>query len=182
MMSSHSYPHKPSAAIAFLSMASTSSADIGTGFEPQPIRWQREAAYAKAEELNMNLVGEFVEIGAPATSLAKRPALQQMLAFLAEHPDVESVIFPSMGRFARSQSHGLTLRDDFRQLGVAVIFSYGTPDRLAAESSAPHDITPAWLPDLGDEPAFREHQHRTLDRRKRLHSITSDHATQMRSS
>ncbi|WP_425303470.1 recombinase family protein [Nocardia wallacei] len=112
-------------AALFLSTAARSRADIAIGGEPIAIQVQREAGLRIASQHNLGIVKEFVEIGAPATSLRRRPTLRRMLAYLERHPDVRSAIFPGPHRFSRNVTTAEQLRNRFQQLGVEVILATG---------------------------------------------------------
>ncbi|MGV9676423.1 recombinase family protein [Nocardia sp. NPDC003482] len=116
------------AAVLFLSIASASSPTSSSG-EPLAIQAQREAGHHKASALGVGVVKEFIEIGAPATSLRQRPTLRAMLDYLTTHPEVRTALFPSPGRFARSLAHTQQLLDTFESLSVAVIFSRDGDDQ-----------------------------------------------------
>lgn len=107
-------------AVLFLSMASRSDADQAAGGEPIAIQLQREAGFRVAAEQQLGIIKEFVEIGAPATSLRRRPTLRRMIAYLEQHPEVCVAIFPGPHRFSRDVGASQRLQERFRQLGVEV--------------------------------------------------------------
>ncbi|MEV0707392.1 recombinase family protein [Nocardia aurea] len=108
-------------AVLFLSVADISEADRSAGGEPIKIGLQRETAYRTAIRYGVGVVKEFVEIGAPATSLRRRPVLRRLLSYLKSHPDIRYVVFPGENRFARTVAHAELLRRHFCQLGVCVV-------------------------------------------------------------
>ncbi|WP_084538009.1 recombinase family protein [Nocardia puris] len=110
-------------AVMFLSIAAISQADIAAGGEPIRIGLQRQAGHRTALQHGIGVVKEFIEIGAPATALRRRPALRRLLAYLKNHPDIRYVIFPSVHRFARTTDHAELLRGHFSRLGVRIILA-----------------------------------------------------------
>lgn len=109
-------------AVLFLSAAHVEHAGIASVPEPVTIKRQRELGLLTASALGIGVIREFIEIGAPATALNKRPQLRKMLSYLHIHPEVRFAIFPHKGRFARNRTHWTTLRSHFEKLGVQVVF------------------------------------------------------------
>ncbi|WP_437770364.1 recombinase family protein [Arthrobacter sp. KNU40] len=62
---------------------------------------QREAIQRKAESLGAFVTKEFVERGRTGTN-TNRPALQKMLAYIQETPDIDFVIVHKIDRLART--------------------------------------------------------------------------------
>jgi DNA invertase Pin-like site-specific DNA recombinase len=115
-------------AVLFLSIAAASPADRLVGGEPIMIQLQREAGQRMATKHGVGVVKEFVEIGAPAISLRRRPVLRRLLAYLKNHPDVRYVIFPGVHRIARSSAHAELLRNHFDRLQVRIILTIPQSD------------------------------------------------------
>ncbi len=110
-------------AVLFLSMA---RARPGTkGNEPIAIAAQRDLGRDRARELNADIVGEFVEVGAAATRWQARPVVNELLAYLDEHPAVRYVIFPGTHRLSRKPDDFHDLMRQFDDRGVVVAFSSG---------------------------------------------------------
>lgn len=84
----------------------------GSADEGYSIPAQREANRNKAGSLGAVIVAEFLDIGESAKA-ADRPGLQEALAYLVEHPNIDFVIIPKVDRWARN-------RYDDALLGIAV--------------------------------------------------------------
>ncbi|MDO3645655.1 recombinase family protein [Nocardia mangyaensis] len=110
-------------AVLFLSIASTNQADLAAGGEPIRIGVQRQVGHRTALQHGIGIVKEFIEIGAPATSLRRRPTLRRLIAYLKHHPDVRYVIFPGPQRFAKTRAHAELLRGHFQSLNVLVLLA-----------------------------------------------------------
>ncbi|WP_040694417.1 recombinase family protein [Nocardia vinacea] len=124
--------HEPVApftpAVLFLSTA-TRPEGTAAGSEPIKILVQREAGHRLAHQHGLGIIKEFVEIGAPATSLRRRPSLRRMLAYLQQHPEVRFAIFPGPQRFSRQIGHSAHLHRRFSELAVGVMLSeHDQPD------------------------------------------------------
>ncbi|WP_306359833.1 recombinase family protein [Nocardia sp. CC227C] len=113
-------------AVLFLSTAAGRQGVWQYG-EPIRIQVQRDAGHRLAVERGFGIVQEFVEIGVPAISLRRRPALRRLLAYLARHPNIRAVIFPGRHRFARDLAAAERLHNRFRRLNVALILASGEP-------------------------------------------------------
>ncbi|MBF6276405.1 MULTISPECIES: recombinase family protein [Nocardia] len=123
-------------AVMFLSVAAVSEADRAAGGEPIRIQLQREAGFRTAAKHQLGIVKEFVEIGAPATSLRRRPVLRRLLAHLEQHPDIRYAIFPSARRFALNSAHAQLLTEHFRRLDVRVLLPNQDSQHPVAHSFA----------------------------------------------
>ncbi|MGV9834253.1 recombinase family protein [Nocardia niigatensis] len=110
-------------AVLFLSIAARSEADLAAGGEPIGIQLQRESGLRTADHHQLGIVKEFVEIGAAATSLRRRPVMRRMLRYLIAHPEVTIAIVPAPHRFSRSAGDAEHLHTQLGQLGVDVIAS-----------------------------------------------------------
>lgn len=100
----------PQVAVSYLRVSTTRQMDTGADVDAEgnSIATQREANNAKAARMGAIIEKEFVEPGASAQTIDKRPVFKQLLAYLGEHPDVSLVII-----YMRSRA--------FRNLGDAVI-------------------------------------------------------------
>ncbi|MFB8276922.1 recombinase family protein [Nocardia colli] len=108
------------AAVLFLSTAARPDYSAPDS-EPIRIGVQREAGHRLATTHGLGIVKEFVEIGAPATSLRRRPVLRRVLAYLEQHPDIRVAIFPAPHRFSRDSAAVQHLRERFQRLGVQTL-------------------------------------------------------------
>ncbi|WP_169811400.1 recombinase family protein [Nocardia anaemiae] len=129
-------------AVLFLSVAARSKADQAAGGEPISIQRQRNTGLRIADERQVGVVKEFVEVGTPATSLRQRPVLRRMLAYLERHPDVRTAIFPGLHRFSRNFESGQHLYNRLHKLGIDVILASGDIStwRSRAKQSIPHSV------------------------------------------
>ncbi len=100
----------PQIAVSYLRVSTTRQMNTGADVDAEgnSIATQREANNAKAARLGALIEKEFVEPGASAQTIDKRPVFKQLLAYLGEHPEVSLVII-----YMRSRA--------FRNLGDAVI-------------------------------------------------------------
>lgn len=115
-------------AVLFLSIAATTVADQAAGGgEPIKIGLQREAGHRVAMRHGVGIIKEFIEIGAPATSLRRRPAVRRLLTYLTKHPDIRYVIVPAPHRFARTAAHARLLRGHLQRLGVRILLEAPDP-------------------------------------------------------
>ncbi|WP_280317089.1 recombinase family protein [Nocardia wallacei] len=129
-------------AVLFLSVAARSQADQAAGGEPISIQRQRNTGLRIADERQVGIVKEFVEVGTPAISLRQRPVLRRMLAYLERHPDVRIAIFPGLHRFSRNFASGQHLYNRLHQLGIDVILASGDIStwRSRANQSTPQGV------------------------------------------
>jgi hypothetical protein len=63
---------------------------------------QRAAGQSRAAELHLRIVHEIEEFGASAVTHKNRFAMHALFNYLDDHPEVRHVIFPSIGRVART--------------------------------------------------------------------------------
>ena len=75
-------PQPPARSDAVSYLRVSSMGQVETDYNPEGISIpaQREATDRKAAELGAKIVGEYIEPGRTATSIAKRPTFQEMLA------------------------------------------------------------------------------------------------------
>lgn len=101
-------------AVIYLRVPTREQAERGGETEGFSIPAQRAACLRKAEALGTEVVSEFVDAGESARS-SRRPQLQAMLAFLAEHP-TRYVIVHKVDRLARAPT---ALRSAWRSVVMA---------------------------------------------------------------
>jgi DNA invertase Pin-like site-specific DNA recombinase len=85
------------------------------------IATQREECTRKARDKGIAIVREFVEPGKSAQTIEKRPEFRQLLAYLAEHPNVGYVFVYSRSRAFRNVEEAILTRQHLRGLGVRII-------------------------------------------------------------
>jgi site-specific DNA recombinase len=104
--------NRPNTAVIYLRVSTARQARTGGEAEGYSIPAQRRACHAKAEQLGLEVIEEFVDAGASARS-ADRPALQLLLTRLRDRRDVGYVIIHKIDRLARN-------RIDDVQIGLAI--------------------------------------------------------------
>ncbi len=82
---------------------------------------QRKAAVAKERALGLDNIREFVEPGNSAQTIEKRPVFREMLAYLAEHPEVQYVIVYMMSRAFRNLRDQLNTKAQLTGMGVTLL-------------------------------------------------------------
>ena len=85
------------------------------------IATQREECDRKAVDLGVAVQEVFVEPGRSAQTIEKRPEFRRLLAYLAEHPEVDYVIVYSRSRAFRNIEDAILTRRHLRGLGVKII-------------------------------------------------------------
>ncbi len=95
---------EPAKAVLYLRVSSKKQMDTAVDIDPDgnSIATQREVASRKASSLGADVVREFVEPGVSASTIEKRQAFQEMLAFLRENPDVRYVVVYARSRAFRN--------------------------------------------------------------------------------
>jgi site-specific DNA recombinase len=119
-------------AVLYLRVSTTSQ--VHTDYDPEGISIpaQRVACERKAEQMGLTVVGEYVEPGRSATTIAKRPVFQQMLERIKHDRDVDYVIVYNLSRLNRNRvddAHVLVL---MRSLKVTLISALENIDETPA--------------------------------------------------
>ena len=85
---------------AVLYLRVSTASQVQTDYDPEGISIpaQRVACERKAEQMGLTVVGEYVEPGRSATTIAKRPVFQQMLERIKHERDVDYVIVYNLSR------------------------------------------------------------------------------------
>lgn len=110
----------PKRAISYLRVSTKRQAKRGGREEGFSIPAQREANKRKAETLGAMVVKEFIDPGETGTTL-RRKGLREMLAYLAEHPDIDFVIVHKLDRLARSRAGDVEIVKALEEAGVTLI-------------------------------------------------------------
>lgn len=110
-------------AVSYLRVSTTRQLNTAADIDPDgnSIATQRQANAAKASSMGALIQEEFVEPGSSAQTIDKRPVFKRLLAYLAEHPEVDFLII-----YMRSRA--------FRNLGDAVM----TKRKLEAMGAHPN--------------------------------------------
>lgn len=105
--------------VIYLRVSSEEQAKVGGKAEGYSIPYQREACHAKAREMGLIVVGEYVDAGHSAKS-ANRPKLKLMLAELSEK-SVKFVIVHKIDRLARNKRDDMEINDTIAQAGASLV-------------------------------------------------------------
>ena len=91
-------------AVLYLRVSSKKQMDTAIDIDPDgnSIATQREIASRKANALGARVIREFVEPGVSASTIEKRQAFQEMLAYLRDHPEIRYVIVYARSRAFRN--------------------------------------------------------------------------------
>jgi DNA invertase Pin-like site-specific DNA recombinase len=114
-------PSRTKRAVLYLRVSSP--AQVNTDYNPEGISIpaQREACERKAEALDAQIVGEYVEPGRTATSIEKRPVFQEMLARIKTDKDVDYVIVYHFSRIFRNAVDAAITKRDLSKVGARII-------------------------------------------------------------
>jgi site-specific DNA recombinase len=107
-------------AVLYLRVSTTEQAHGDGSSEGYSIPAQREACRRKAHDLNAEVVAEFADRGESARSAA-RPELQNMLASLAEHKNVQYVIVHKVDRLARNRADDIAIQLAIKKAGAQLV-------------------------------------------------------------
>lgn len=119
-------------AVLYLRVSSKKQMDTDSDFDPEgnSIPTQRRHGTAKAESMGVRVSREFVEPGRSATSLEKRVAFQEMMAYLETEnkqrkkdgqPLIRYVIVYMMSRAFRNALEELTTKAQLAKMGITLI-------------------------------------------------------------
>lgn len=104
----------------YLRVSTTEQATRGGREEGFSIPAQRDANRRRADTLDADVVHEFVDAGETGTSIAKRPELQRMLAYIRDNP-VDYCIVHKIDRLARSRADDVAINLALKQAGVTLV-------------------------------------------------------------
>jgi site-specific DNA recombinase len=119
-------------AVLYLRVSTTSQ--VQTDYDPEGISIpaQRLACQRKAEQMGLTVVGEYVEPGRSATTIAKRPVFQEMLARIKNDRDVDYVIVYNLSRLNRNRVDDAQVLMLMRSLKVTLISAEENIDETPA--------------------------------------------------
>ena len=117
-------------AVTYLRVSTAEQAQKGGEAEGYSIPAQREANTHKAEALDAVIVAEFVDAGESARK-ADRPALQQMLRYVMQHP-VTYCIVHKVDRLARNRADDVAIHLALQQAGVQLVSTTENIDDTAS--------------------------------------------------
>ncbi len=117
--------HDPTVAVTYLRVSTTRQMDTGADVDAEgnSIATQREACNTKAAKLGAVVQQEFVEPGASAQTISKRPVFKQMLTYLEEHPEVGIVVIYVRSRAFRNLSDAVITKRRLEEMGVKLVSS-----------------------------------------------------------
>ncbi|GAB3622779.1 hypothetical protein GCM10027418_08610 [Mariniluteicoccus endophyticus] len=120
-MSGSAAPEK--LAVSYLRVSTTRQMNAGADVDDEgnSIATQREANNAKAARLGVAIQKEFVEPGASAQTIEKRPVFKRLLAYLAEHPEVDYVLIYLRSRAFRNLGDAVITKRKLEAMGVKLV-------------------------------------------------------------
>jgi site-specific DNA recombinase len=112
---------RPKRAVLYLRVSTLSQ--VNTDYNPEGISIpaQREAGTRKANELEADIIREFIEPGKTATSIDKRPCFQEMLAWIKAQEDIDYIIVYHFNRIFRNSIDAAITKRDLSKIGVRII-------------------------------------------------------------
>ncbi|MEV0772767.1 recombinase family protein [Nocardia salmonicida] len=113
----------PAGTRALLYLRVSTKRQIDTDFDPEGISLpaQRVACLRKAEQLGLNVIGEYVEPGRSGTEMTKRVEFQEMLTRIRRERDVDYVVVYELARFARNRLDDAIVMADLKKRGVTLV-------------------------------------------------------------
>ena len=117
-------PPAPTAtARAVLYLRVSDPKQLHTDYDPEGISLpaQRKSCLRKAEQLGLEVVGEYVEPGRSGRETEHRLEFQKMLARIKTDKDVSHVIVHKLSRLARNRIDEALVMDQFRRRGVSLV-------------------------------------------------------------
>ena len=119
---------------AVLYLRVSTASQVQTDYDPEGISIpaQRLACQRKAEQMGLTVVGEYVEPGRSATTIAKRPVFQEMLARIKNDRDVDYVIVYNLSRLNRNRVDDAQVLMLMRSLKVTLISAQENIDETPA--------------------------------------------------
>jgi site-specific DNA recombinase len=124
-------PPGQATAVLYLRVSTKDQAERGGEEEGFSIPSQRRSGHRKAAALGATVVKEFIEPGESGKTLAKRPALRKLLAYIAENP-VTYVIVDKVDRWARNRELDSLITRSVREAGAQLISAQEAIDETPA--------------------------------------------------
>ncbi len=108
---------------AVLYLRVSTPGQVNTDYNPEGISIpaQREAGTRKADELNADIVAEFIEPGKSARTIEKRPKFQEMLAWVKAQGDIDYIVVYHFNRVFRNSIDAAITKRDLGKVGVRII-------------------------------------------------------------
>ncbi|BAW91950.1 hypothetical protein CHIBA101_0072 [Actinomyces sp. Chiba101] len=111
----------PKTAVLYLRVSTTSQ--VNTDYDPEglSIPTQRKVCLAKAKQLGIAIIDEYVELGRSGTNTVNRPEFQAMLERLHTRRDVDCVMVYKLSRLNRSRFDDAVTMMELRKANVTLI-------------------------------------------------------------
>lgn len=111
----------PQRAVLYLRVSDPSQ--VRTDYDPEglSIPTQRKICKAKAKQLGIQVVGEYVELGRSGTNTTNRPEFRKMMDRIRQQKDVEYVIVYKLSRLNRNRFDDAVTMMELRTAHVALI-------------------------------------------------------------
>lgn len=111
----------PKTAVLYLRVSTTSQ--VNTYYDPEglSIPTQRKVCLAKAKQLGIAIIDEYVELGRSCTNTVNRPEFQAMLERLHTCRDVDCVMVYKLSRLNRSRFDDAVTMMELRKANVTLI-------------------------------------------------------------
>jgi site-specific DNA recombinase len=96
---------------------------VQTDYDPEgnSIPAQREAGQRKAVALNADIIREFVEPGKSALDIDRRPAFQEMIAWVKNQGDIDYIIVYNFQRVFRNSVDAGVIKRDLKKYGTRIV-------------------------------------------------------------
>ncbi|MFI6998344.1 recombinase family protein [Nocardia sp. NPDC050175] len=113
----------PEPAVAYLRVSDKKQLNTAVDIDPDgnSIATQRTVVEQRADSLPASIVKEFVEPGISAQTIEKRPAFQEMIAYLQENPRIKYVIVYARSRAFRNYIDAAVTKRQLDNMGVKLI-------------------------------------------------------------
>jgi site-specific DNA recombinase len=108
-------------AVLYLRVSSRGQVDTDYDPEGNSIPAQRKACRRRAEELGMEVVGEYVEPGKSGMTVDGRPKFLEMMARIRNEKDVGAIIVYARSRMHRDTADAALTRRELKKLGVQLV-------------------------------------------------------------
>jgi len=122
---------EPLRAVCYIRVSTKEQATRGGREEGFSIPAQREAIRKKAHDAGALIVEEFVEAGESGTTMARRPELKRMLAYVREH-NIDFCYVHKLDRLARNREDDVAINLALRQNGVHLVSCTENIDETAS--------------------------------------------------
>ena len=114
---------RPLVALIYLRVSTSRQTHTGADVDEDgnSIATQREHTIKKARQMQATILREFVEPGASARSIDKRPVFKEMLRFIDEHPEVTHIVAYQRSRMFRSVADSAIVESALAEKGIEMV-------------------------------------------------------------